>query len=346
MLSSSAYAMNLNEALSSTYDTNKELGMARQKFLTEIESFPEALAGFLPDLSARISATNSKQKGISELSQSRESQRAGPDGTKTLTITQEVFSGGRSMYGLKSAQSGFWVSRTTLYNQEQKILTEAAESYLNVASAKAKYEIAQDSLDFYQKNLHMVEEKLKVGESTLTEVSLARSNVAQAQAVKSKNFAELLAANANFKTMTNLEATDDMNFPELPQKLPENLAEFEGRVMKTNLDLISAKHQLKQRKDISNGAKGALLPRASLQFQAEKKHFRDEVQSSFLSQSERQKKFSSQTSVVIDIPIFHRGGADYAKIRKANKSARQAVYALDQAEKKVKENTISVWEAY
>ena len=345
LLSTSASGMNLTEALSSTYETNKELGVARQGFLAEIEAFPEALASFLPDISAQYTSTTSKSKKYSQHSPGVQSlgQEGGPDGTKSLKVTQELFSGGSSMYGLKSAQSAFWVSRTKLYNQEQNILTKSTESYLNVAESKAKYDIALASLEFYQKTLHMADAKLKVGEATITEVSLAKSNVASAQASKSKHYAEMLAAKANFKTMTNLEATNDMTFPELPLNIPDNLAEFEARVLKTNLDLISAKHQLRQSKDASNATKGALLPRASLQFSADKKHFRDESTSRIDS---RQKRLYTSTSLVIDVPIFSKGGSTYSKIRKSNKAARQAVYALNQKEREIQASIVGIWELY
>lgn len=346
LLSTSAYGMNLTEALSSTYQTNKQLAAARQTFLVEIESFSEALASFLPDVSAQYTSTSTKSKRFSEHARGATASEAGPDGTKSIRVTQEIFSGGSSMYGLKSAQSGFWVSRSKLYGQEQEILTKATESYLNVAEAKAKYNIALDSLEFHEKTLHMIEEKLKVGEATITEVSLARSNVASAQAGKSQQYAELLGSKAAFKTMTNMEATDDMTFPEIPDNIPENLAEFEGRVFKTNLELIAAKHSMMQSKDSANAAKGALLPKANLQFQARKDHFRDEQANQVFQTSERQKKLTTSTSLVIDVPIFSKGGAAYSKIRKSNKAARHYVYLLDQKEREVQSSIIATWESY
>lgn len=341
LLSSSASAMNLNEALSSTYETNKVLKSTRQNFLAAIEDFPTALSRFLPDVSANITETSTKSKNYNQ--PGAKSIESGPDGTRTIGITQNIFSGGSHAFGLKAAQASFWVHRTNLYNKEQEILTKATESYLNVAESKAKYEIALDSLAFYERNLHQAEEKLKVGESTVTEVSLARSNVSSALASKSKHYAELLAAKASFKSLTDLEATDDMNFPEVPSNLPQTLGEFEGRVLKTNLDLVSARYKLKQSKDTSNAAKGNLLPSANLSVKAQKNYFKGETISRF---SDREKQLAVATSVSVDIPIYSKGGMVYSEIRRKNKIARTAVYALDQVERQIKSEIIGIWETY
>lgn len=335
LLSSSSYGMNLTQALSSTYETNQDLAVAQQIFLRDIEEFPQALSSFLPDVSAEFSSRTTKSKAyLQPGSQSRES---GPSENKLLTVDQTIFSGGSSMFGLQAAQSGFWVSRTKLYNEEQKILSKAIESYLNVAEAKAKYDIAQDSLEFHQRTLHMAEEKLKVGETTITEVSLARSNVARGNYEKSSRYAELQKAKAEFKTVTNLEASDDMHFPELPSNIPENLAEFEGHVLKSNLDLISAKYSAKKSKASANAAKGGLLPQASLRLTAQKSYSKEPL---------TQKSHALETSLNVKIPIYTKGGSTYSSIRQSNKTARASVYALDQAKKKLKENSVSLWEAY
>ncbi|MGV2333204.1 MAG UNVERIFIED_CONTAM: hypothetical protein LVR18_03430 [Planctomycetaceae bacterium] len=57
-----SYGVTLEEALAATYKNNGNLKANQQNFLREIEKFPQALASFLPDVSANISTGNSKQK--------------------------------------------------------------------------------------------------------------------------------------------------------------------------------------------------------------------------------------------------------------------------------------------
>jgi len=337
--SSNVLAMNVQEALASAYEKNESMQAARQNFLIEIESFPEALGGFLPSISGEISSTTTKQKYKSHLIPNAQSSETDPAGTNRISLTQNVFAGGRSMIGLRQAQSGFWVSRTKLYNSEQEILTKALEVYLDVAASRAKYNIALDSLEFYQKNLRMLEEKLKLGEATITEVASAKAHVARGLADKSKNYASLSSAKAQFKNMTSLEANDDMTFPTLPEDLPQNLAEFEEKVHRGNLNLISASHSLKQAQNGTKASLAALLPRADLSIAAQKNYYKHQSRSQINS-------ISTQTSMRVTIPIYTQGGADYTKIRKAKKASRQAVHQLDQIKRDIESRMIALWENY
>ena len=62
MLSTSASAVTLEQALTSGYTNNEELQIIRTDFLNEIEQFPRALAGFMPRVSANVDSTDSKVK--------------------------------------------------------------------------------------------------------------------------------------------------------------------------------------------------------------------------------------------------------------------------------------------
>ena len=172
-----AEALNLEETLTSTYNNNQVLKAAQQEFLKDIEAFPKALADFLPNISAEISTSSSKQKSSTDpkfvnprSTQGRHSTSSGPNVSKGLTISQDVFSGGSSVLGLKAAQAAFWVARSTFYKSEQDILFKAAEAYLNVCESRESYNIANDSLEFHRQNHEMVTEKIKVGEATVTEL--------------------------------------------------------------------------------------------------------------------------------------------------------------------------------
>ena len=67
MLSTSASAVTLEQALTSGYNQNEELQTIRTDFLNEIEQFPRALAGFMPRVFANIDSTDSKIKRRSKI---------------------------------------------------------------------------------------------------------------------------------------------------------------------------------------------------------------------------------------------------------------------------------------
>ncbi len=341
----SADALNLEEALSAAYTKNQGLKASQQVFLQEIEQFPRALADFLPDIRAKITTSNSKTKSDSQFDNPNLTRRplhstsTGPDVARNLTITQNLFSGGSSVMGMKVAQAGFWVSRSKLYKSEQKTLGDAVESYLNVYAAREKLNIAMDSLNFAKQNFDMVQEKLKVGEATVTEVALASASLANAEAKKSAQYSALIAANADFRTTVGIEPEEDMPFPSIPEKLPETLEQLEALVNKSNLDLLSKKYEMMQAKHGIKVAEASLLPEADLKLSAEKDFFRPES-------TARKNTMSYSTSLEVTIPILSKGGVEYSKIRAQKKASRQAVYTLDFVEKQLKAQVISIWESY
>lgn len=344
LLSNSAMSMDLNTALEAAYQNNDKLKAARQKFLAEIEAFPQALSKFLPDISANIKSTNSKQKtkGAYE-PRNNVSTEVGPDLERSVTISQNIFSGGQSVQGLKSAQAGFYVQRSELYKSEGESLNAAIDAYLSVSEATEKYKIAIDSLEFHTKNLNMSKERLKVGESTVTDVALANSNVANAKATKSKQYADLISAKDKFKTVTGIDADSNMPFPSAPKDIPKSLDELNKYVMLANNEIIASKNELKKRNYDKKSALGSLSPTADISLQAGKTNLSPERSPRV---SSRQNSLSYSTTVSVNIPIYSKGGSAYSSIRGSKKAERMAVHNLDHVEKSIKSRALSLWENY
>lgn len=339
---SSAEAMDLKEALASTYKTNSTLHSAQQKFLSDIEAFPQALASFLPDISLEVDTTTSKQTNTGKSSPGVTNN--GPDVSRILTVQQNVFNGGRSVLGLKIAQSQFLQSKATLYSAEQKALSDGLAAYLGLCAAKAKYDIAIASVEFYTQSLNQAREQLKVGEATLTDVAAAEAKFAQSQSNKSQQHANLFAAQASFKSVVGAEPSDDIVFPSIPDSIPETMEAFEAMVEKSNFDLIYAKSQLTQAKDGVKSSKGALLPTATLAASAGRNYY--DPESSPTSVTQRNNSRNVTAKLAVNIPILSKGGVDHSKIRQAKASSRQSVYILENVKKQVHSNVVSSWENF
>lgn len=342
--STNSYAMDLNEALTNAYNTNESLKASQQNFLNQAENFPQALAKFLPDIS--MSVNSQKQKSTSVSRYATGSQESGPDVTRSLNVTQNVFNGGQDAYGLKIAQSQFLEFKATLGSAEQKVLADSLGAYLGLCAAKEKHEIALAAVNFYSQSLEMAEEQLKVGEATITDVSAAQAKLYQAQYQKSQADANLLSAKANFKLTIGIDPTDDVVFPPAPDNMPENLDAFKAVVEKSNFDLMTVKSRLEQAKNGVKRSMGALLPNAQLSISESRNYYDPETPSSFGSQSNRQNSRSIQTQMSVRIPIYSGGGAVHSQIRQSKAQSRQFSYVLDYTRKQVATNVISTWENF
>lgn len=335
-------AMDLNEALSTAYNTNENLKSAQQKFLIDVEDFPQALSSFLPDVSMNIKSSIQKQTNAGQSAPGVTNY--GPDVARSIDVQQNLFNGGRSAYALKIAQAGFLESKAVFYNTEQQTLTDALKAYIGLCSAKEKYNIALSAVDFYTQALNMVREQMKVGEATVTDLAAAEAQVAKGHSGVSQQLANLLSAKATFKTVVGIEGSDDVIFPDAPDGLPTTMDSFHAIVEKSNFDLLAAKSKMDQSKDAVKSAQGALLPTANLSV-SQGRNYYDPEQSPNNS-GIRNNSRSVSAVVSVTIPILSSGGSSYSKVRQSKAQSRQAVYALDYVKKQVNANAISNWEGF
>jgi outer membrane protein len=333
------YSMDLIDALSSAYKTNQDIQTSQQKFLIESEAFTKAVGDFLPSVNMEVDVTNQKQTSISQYVKNGSITNNGPDVSRSLVVTQNIFKGGQSTLGLKIAQARFKQSKAAMYSAEQKALTEALSAYLGLCVAKTKYDIATDTVTSYQQSLDTAKEKLKVGEATMTEVSAAQASFSEAQAGKSKNYANLITARAKFKNIIGVDPDDDMNFPVVPSDLPSSFEEFTAIVRKSNFDLMAVSSDLSQKKDTVKSTIGVLLPTADLSVQAGRNYLDPEIVN-----TSRTNGSSVTTKLAVKIPIFNNG--THSNVRQAKAQSRIAAYALDSVQNDVTAGSISAWEQF
>jgi TolC family type I secretion outer membrane protein len=332
--------MDLHDALSNAYKTNQDIKNAQQKFLIESESFVQALGSFLPDVNFQVSTQSSKVTNKSQYSNAPIANN-GPNVSRTLSVSQNLFKGGQSTMALKMAQEQFNQIRAVLYDSEQKVLLESLKAYLALCSAQLKYDIANDTLVSYKQSLDTATEQMKVGEATLTDVSAARASYLKAQADKSNAYANLVSSKANFKDVIGKDPDDEINFPSAPEGIPEDFEGFNKFVAKSNFALIARNSELKQAKDTVKYSMGALLPSADLTLQNTRNYY----SSPGVSQSGANNNVFS-TSVSLTVPIFSRGGAAHSQVRQSKAKARIAAYTMDSTKNSVAAQSIALWEQY
>lgn len=344
LTSFNAFAVNLEEALTSAYTNNDNLQALRNNFVSEMEAFPQALAQyFLPDVSASSSFTNQKSKIQSKFLPSNPPSNQSNSRQNTISITQPIFNGGSGVAALKAAQEGFKASRATFYDKEQQTLLQLIQIYLNVYEAQERDKIAEISLTSNKTLLEAMQERFKVGEATITDVASSQASVAKAEADKFVAYANLQAAKSNFAQAFGVEATE-VTMPKLPEGLPASFQELMQKAEISNPSIGAARYSSSVSKASEYSAKGALLPQVSFSVQASKNSYDPQSDPRLSSSSVNSINTVSQLSV--NIPIYSRGGAQYSAIRRAKNQTRQAVIALDAAIKQNKSSCIAIWEGF
>lgn len=332
MFSTNASAVTLEEALTSGYKYNEELKKIRNDFLTEIEAFPRALAGFMPKVSAGITSAdiNSKTRfGKSDYSSYNTS----------ITLEQPLFDGWSSVADLKAAQFAFYAARSDYYAKEQDAFLKEINAYLGCFESKEKYEISKASVRSNKTQLEAMQEKFKLGESTETEVASAREGLATAEANQSIAYASNELAKANFYQVFGIEA-DNIKMPSIPGELPSSLPALMEKALAVSPSIDSAKHTQKSLKATEASRKGKLLPSASFKLENGRTQYDPNSEN---GNSSNINKRSTTAVLSVTVPILSRGGAEYSDIRIAKYKTKSAVIALDSAMKQLKANCQSRW---
>ncbi len=341
-ISSSAFALNLKQALTKSYKNNEEIELNQSNFLTEIEQFPEALSAFMPRVS--IGGSLSEERGSSKPFQGSFSKtNTNKKRTRYLTVKQPVFSGWSSVSQLKAAQSTFRKSRSDYYSKEQEILLKTIEAYIDCIASREKHEISKVSVKANKVILESVEERLKLGDSTRTELANAKEGVASAESKQAVAYANYETSKAQFINIFG-EQPINIKMPSPITDIPISVDVLIDKALNSNLQLESARHAIKITKATENASKGQLLPQVNFEFQAN-----DTINSnasSVLGASGKKRDRSSSASLSVNIPILSRGGAEYSEIRKAKQKKRQTAISFHNAIKSIKAQCRSSFAAY
>ncbi|HJD56119.1 MAG TPA: TolC family protein [Rickettsia endosymbiont of Pyrocoelia pectoralis] len=341
LLTGTAMAIDLQEALTVGYRNNDELKTIRTEFLKSIEQFPQAFSGFMPNVGMQVNRVHTKNKYNKKFA-----DRLGLTPTEVdndqggLTIEQSLFNGGSSVANLKAAQSGFRAARGKYYAQEQRVLLNLITAYLDYFESKEKYEISESRLRTNWQQINTVEEKLKLGEATEIDIATARAGLAAAETNKLSAYADFQAKKANFIRVFGIEPID-INIPALPENLPGSLDELSKKASNLNPEIDSARHNVISTKAIEIAQKGKLLPQVSVRLQSGRNHYNpQDLERNYINTK------SVSTTLSVNIPIYPEGGAQYSRIRAAKNDTRNSAIQLDSTIKQTRAGVISVWEGF
>jgi len=315
----------LAQALAAAYADNPTLNAQRANLRATDEGVPQALSGFRPQISADAST------GITNASGGGSSATFFPSGV-SLTITQPLFTGGRTVNGVKIAETAVLAGREVLRNTEQTTLLSAVSAFMNLVQAQALLNLQKQNLDFLGQQGKAATDRLNVGEGTRTDVAQTNASLAAGQASYDSAVAALNTAIAVYAQVIGHEPKALGAAKPVDNLLSKNLNAALADAMTYHPAILAASYNI----DISDFnvkvAEGALLPTVALQGQLSH-------QEGGLSGSNGN---SASAVASLSVPIFS-GGDSSAKLRQAKEVLDQARIQLDAARDTVREETISAW---
>ena len=266
LLSSTAFATTLSEALISTYHNNPELIAAREKLKETDEQMYQAISGFLPNIqyTARKSYSKKDTTSVQNLN------TGGVDTTKispwlstksrstSLQIEQNVFNGGRTVMAVRMAKNYIDAGRAELLSKEEEVLASAIKSFFSVIYTKEILELNKQNVLSYEKKYETIKERVLAGVEKQADLALIGAE-------KANSYTELTIASGQYELALASYIKDiGMEADHLVKEdlgvIPSTQIELLNNALRTNPQLLNVIYQQKAA-DINVYSKAAsLLP--------------------------------------------------------------------------------------
>lgn len=327
-----AQAENLLDALASAYATNPALQAERAGLRAVDEAVPQALAGWRPSLTASGSWGTVETDTDTAIVGGSGVNNTDPM-TGTLTLTQNVFTGGRTLYGARQAESSVLAGRETLRNVEQSILLSTVTAYMDVVRDTAVVELRTKNVEVLQRQLEASQDRFRVGEITRTDVAQSEARLSLSQSNLILAEAALTASRAAYERVVGNAPGSLEAAPPLPA-MPQSEAQAMELAISGNPALEASRHADRAAQHAIDVAKGGLLPTVS--FNAQVQHA--EEPSTTVSRT-------TTTSLLgqVSIPLY-QSGAQYSAVREAKQRASQARLQMSDSRRQVEEGVRNGWE--
>jgi len=333
LVATPATATTLEEALVQTYQTNPTLLAQRADLRAVDEGVSQAASNWRPTVTVTGTISDAEgrvDQGIGFSPMSTDATNYGG----TVTASQSLFRGFRSINEFRRAQANVRAGRAGLHSVEQGVLLDAISAYQDVIRDMAVVELRNNNVAVLLRQLEASQDRFDLGDSTRTDVaqsearlSLARSNLtaAEAQRTASEAAYERVVGDAP----TALEAPDGL--PVMPATEEDAMRQ----ALANNPALraaIEAEVASRRAVDI---AVGGLLPSANVT--ATLRHEEDD--DNLETQSD-----SQTIAGTVTIPLY-QSGAEYSAIRAARQTNNADRIRIAETERQIREAVAVAWDA-
>jgi TolC family type I secretion outer membrane protein len=324
-------AQTLQDALVAAYLTNPDLQAQRAALQATDELVPQALSGWRPTLAIDNTLAHTQ----AEVSSGGSSGNANfSEKGSSLTLNQELYSGGETVANTQRAERLVRVERARLQAIEQNVLLDAVTVYTNMLATQAVLNFAIQNESRLQRQLQATRDRFQVGEVTRTDVAQAEARLSGATSDRIQAEGDLATARADYRRVINQEPGQLVVPPPLKQ-LPASQAEAHQLAEVGNPNITAAQFNLAAARADVQVAMSALYPRLSIQGEL---NYTDEPNASLDWQR------SAAIGATLRVPLY-QGGGEYARVRQTKQTVRQREDDLEASFRSVRNEVTTAWQA-
>ena len=325
----SVRAETISSALARAYSGNPDLNQQRAGTRATDESVSRSKAGFRPNVNATATF------GPAYTEETLETQvfkgRSFPT-TGSLTVTQNIFNGNRTVNGVRQAESQVFLSREQTRNTEQNTLLNGATAYMNVLRDTAILELNKNNITVLEEQLRQTRDRFNVGEVTRTDVAQSESSLATARSNYFTAQANLQTSIANYRQVIGVEPRRLEAARPIDPLLPPNVNTAVNVALSEHPSIQAALHNTDAAQLQVQINEGMLYPTLNAVANVQQNNQYGGIPNNQFFQGSLMGQFS--------VPLYD-GGSTYASIRQAKEQLSQARLQADLQRDMIRANVVS-----
>lgn len=328
---STAHGTTLEEAMAAAYLNNPQLQSQRATLRATDEQVPQALSGWRPNIFIDNSIGGTRERNrIDDAPNTFESR---VPRSSSLTISQPLFRGGRTVAATRQAENTVLAQRQVLLSVEQQVLLNAVTAYMDVVRDQAVLQLNISNEQVLRRQLEATRDRFQVGEVTQTDVAQAESRLSRAIAERVQAEGNLVASRARYREVMG-DMPGSLETPQTPANLPSSEEEtIIGAA--NNPEVRAAEYNELALRHAVDVAYGALLPEITLN-------------GDLTTQTDVSSKgFGSDSATIraqVTIPLYQAGLAE-SQVREARQQVIQAREEVEFQRRAAAQFATSAWRA-
>jgi outer membrane protein len=313
-----ARAETLADAMIAAYKTSNLLEQNRAVLRAADEDAAAAFAKLMPVLAYSAQKSSAFSSSAPNVDINSEKQ--------SLSLSLTLYAGNRGRNGVALAREAVMATRASLQNIESQVLLSAVTAYVNVGLKAEIVRLRESNVRLITQQLRASQDRFAVGEVTLTDVSLAESRLAAANAGLAAAQGELAFAREAYNSAIGAYPADLRALPALPA-LPKSLDEARAIAQTAHPSIKQAQAQVNIAELQVKIAKGGLGPTLSAQ----------------ISKSRDQDRLETTVSSLQLNQTIYAGGGALAALRKTYAQKESALAQQKQASLAVNDALGRAW---
>jgi len=238
LLTGTALADTLREALVSAYQTNPTLTAQRENLKVTDANVAIAKAAGRP----QVSGTVGLNRDLSRSGILSQTSGHGPTVSGGVDLSYPLFNGGSVKNSVRAAETRVEAGRATLRAVEGDVFTQAVAAYMDVIRDRAIVELNENNVKVLETNLEATRDRFQIGDLTRTDVAQSEARLQLGRSQLAAAIGQRTGSEATYRQVIGHQPGQLAPPPPLPP-LPATADEAVRIALANNPDLVSITRQ-------------------------------------------------------------------------------------------------------